>query len=131
MATYTCPTCGAVRETTRETRLPLFCSRECYVTAQDNGFFNESRIPNEPVKHKFVHPRGLDNLVAAMCQQARHDYLTNPPGNYIRADAERFFLSDYFAALTQLDGENIVNRLEEEYKRKKRRGRRNSHGYWE
>lgn len=72
-------------------------------------------------KRRFIHPKGFENLVAGICRQASEDYMKHPPGSIARVGVERFFRSDYFAVLTQLDGEAILRDLAKAYNHKTRR----------
>lgn len=75
---------------------------------------------NERESTRFVHPKGLDNLVRGICAQAKADIAKYPPGSLPRYDAERFFRSDYFAVLTGLDGHAILRDLKRKNKRRKK-----------
>lgn len=69
----------------------------------------------EPIE---ICPEGAANLIQAIIRQASKDVLNLPPSSWVRQDAINFFKSDYFVALTGLEGEPILNHLLEEYKRK-------------
>lgn len=77
---------------------------------------------HEPEK-RYIHPTGYDNLVAAICQRAANDVLSYRPDNWIRQDAEHFFISGYFDWLTGLDGFEVLYKLsqmyDEQHKRRK------------
>lgn len=116
MFSYTCPVCGKVKEVERRSQVRTYCSYACSNTGrQRHGDTTCSTISS-----KRVHPRGFDNLVAGMCRQAREDYMKYPPGSYFRVSAEQFFRSDYFAALTELDGEAILHDLAKLYNRREK-----------
>lgn len=57
--------------------------------------------------------RRFEALWKAVILQAVQDYRKNPA---IRAEVTRFFRSEYFKAMTAVDGECIVSRLRSEVK---------------
>ena len=58
-----------------------------------------------------VSRKGLTNIIVAICHDAAIDFVY---GNEEQsADAEKFFRSKWFSRLTSLDGNVIVNRLNE------------------
>ena len=59
--------------------------------------------------------RCFDALWKAVILQAVQDYRKNPE---MRAEITRFFRSNYFESLTNVDGECIVSRLKSETKNK-------------
>ncbi|MBR3538958.1 MAG: hypothetical protein IKN79_07790 [Eubacterium sp.] len=73
---------------------------------------------------RFVEGKPYENLANAIILLAVKDYrkamrtLRRRPdcisARMQRDEVERFFLSDWFAKLTTLDGENLMNRLREE-----------------
>lgn len=114
-----CKTCGKLMEFQHRDRIRQFCSKACYGKFLATQKEYEVNIASS--NRHYVNPKGFDNLVTAICWQAKKDFLENPPGHWLREDAKRFFLSDEFAQLSQLDGENIVKRLELQYQRKVKR----------
>ena len=72
-----------------------------------------------------VERENLDALVRGIVRQAAYDWrsamaiLSREPdcgqADRTRKECERFFLSDYFHALTGLDGTMILNRLKKEF----------------
>lgn len=65
-----------------------------------------------PTKSK---ERGYSALWKAVILQAVQDYCKHPE---MRAEVTRFFRSNYFDSLTNVDGECIVSRLRAEIKSK-------------
>ena len=52
-----------------------------------------------------------ETLVEGICRQAAKDYLGK---NKVQSkDAERFFRSEWFVFLTDIDGERVLNMLQE------------------
>lgn len=60
--------------------------------------------------------KGYSALWKAVILQAIQDYRKNPK---MRAEVTRFFHSEYFNAMTGVDGECIVSRLRSEVKNEK------------
>jgi len=124
MYEYTCKGCGKPMEARSRHDARHFCSKKCY----GQYLHNKKEVEYTPSGRRYVHPQGFDNLVSAICAQARHDYLKHPPGHYMRMDAEMFFKSDYFAVLTQLDGHAILRDLMRIYYAKRGRKKYDGHG---
>lgn len=51
-----------------------------------------------------------ETLVEGICRQAAKDYLGK--NKVQRKDAERFFRSEWFVFLTDIDGERVLNMLQ-------------------
>ena len=69
-------------------------------------------VKQSPTKAK---ERGYSALWKAVILQAVQDYRKRPE---MRAEVTRFFRSEYFKAMTSVDGECIVSRLKSEIKNK-------------
>lgn len=82
------------------------------------------KVPESEQKPIEICPDGAANLIQAIIRQASKDVLNLPPSSWVREDAINFFKSDYFVALTGLEGEPILNHLLEEYKRKHQKKRK-------
>lgn len=122
MYEYACKGCGKPLEARSRHDARRFCSKKCY----GQYLHNRKEVEYEPTGRRYVHPQGFDNLVSAICAQARHDYMKHSPGHWLRMDAERFFRSDCFAVLTELDGNAILRDLDKIYRAKRRKS--NGHG---
>ena len=70
-------------------------------------------VKQSPTKSK---DRGYIALWKAVILQAVQDYRKRPE---MRAEVTRFFRSEYFKAMTGIDGEGIVSRLRSEVKNEK------------
>lgn len=121
MYTWICVTCGKVMQAERKADIRKTCGGLCleqYTRAKGG----HRPIFTRPV-NRDLHPDGVDYLIAGIVKQASQDVLRYSPANEIRQDAERFFLSDYFRALTDMDGKEILHKLHYIYneRRKKRR----------
>lgn len=73
--------------------------------------------------NRMIHPKGAENLMRAIVHQARNDYLHSKPESESRKEVERFFASEYFTALTGLEGSFVLKHLEAEYKAKQKKRR--------
>ena len=69
-------------------------------------------VKQAPTKSK---DRGYIAIWKAVILQAVQDYRKHPE---MRAEITRFFRSNYFESLTNVDGEYIVSRLKSEIKNK-------------
>lgn len=66
--------------------------------------------------------KGVENLCNAIILSAVNDYrkarcgerVAGKEPGWVIADCERFFLSDWFAMLTNLDGEMLLEKLRKE-----------------
>ena len=70
-------------------------------------------VKQSPTKSK---EHGYSALWKAVILQAVHDYRKRPE---MRAEVTRFFRSEYFRSMTNVDGECIVSRLRSEVKNEK------------
>lgn len=107
-------------------QITKFCSPLCYRLHREKLFTKEDDGPAmPPLDADRITDEGFTALVAAIVQRASDDVTQFSPGTLLRVDAENFFKSEFFAALTGLDGELILKNLEEGYKRrhKKHAGR--------
>lgn len=117
-----CKECGELMYFQHVSQVNTFCSKACYhehrrkqLTIVDDG----PVMP--PLDASKITDEGYVALVKAIVKQASRDVTNHKPGTRVRVQAEKFFESDYFAALTGLDGQAILRDLHEEYNKKKRR----------
>ena len=75
----------------------------------------------EGVRSGSISDEGFVNLTTAIIQQAKDDVLQNAPGTLLRQDAEAFFMSETFYGMTDLDGFDILCRLQDKYDEKMRK----------
>ena len=61
---------------------------------------------------------GACNLIRAIVNSAKNDVLRCSPVSEVRKDAERFFRSRWFEALTGFSGIPMLRQLQAEYDRK-------------
>lgn len=68
---------------------------------------------------------GYENLANAIVAQAVDDYRRLLRGKRVqnkvtKKDCEKFFLSQWFESLTQVDGKKILKRLQKEYENERK-----------
>lgn len=120
-----CAFCKKVMEFAHDEWIRKFCSRECFNLDRERDYASkDSGPPMKQLTAEDMTDDGFIALVEAIVARASTDVTSLSPGTAVREDAERFFESDFFAALTGLDGETILNNLRAEYERncKKKRG---------
>lgn len=98
-----------------------FCSRQCFQQDRARAYTveDDEGVVMSPLEH--ICDEGFVNLTTAIIQQARDDVMQNPPGTYTREDAEAFFLSETFYEMTNLDGFDILCKIQDKYDEKMRR----------
>lgn len=131
MYEFTCKGCGKRVVVRLKSDVTAYCGNECLTRNRSKHckHIDYGERSENPVRD--IHPTGYDNLVQAICQRAADDVLNFRPGNWLRKDAEHFFLSGYFDQLTGLDGFEVLYKLSqiyEENQRKKRRKTPDEHG---
>lgn len=63
------------------------------------------------------HPKGIQNLFYAFARSVSNDILKNPPGSKDRKHAEELLKTAYFENLTGMDGEFLLECLQQQYKK--------------
>lgn len=119
MFEFTCVGCGKVVQLDEPVRERKFCSKKCY------GAYLKGRKAKEIAvtrPSRFICEKGLTNLIAGICNRAAVDFLASAPGTWMHEDAARFFRSDYFAGLTDMDGDEVIAKLNEKRRRRQRVG---------
>ena len=116
-----CKWCGKTMKFRQRIDVRKFCSRQCSrankirkMTAED-----DANVIMPPLEH--LTDDGFMALVEAIVAQAKTDVMNNEPGNPIREDAEAFFMSENFYELTNLDGFDLLCRIQDEYDEKQRK----------
>lgn len=114
-----CSWCKKVMEFKLGEPIKSFCSKQCYSMDREKRFASEdSGPPMPPLKVEDITDEGYIALMKAVVSRAGQDVSKYKPGTQIRVSAENFFRSDWFSALTGLDGKLILRELQEEYTRK-------------
>lgn len=98
-----------------------FCSRQCFLLDRQklNTVEDDAGVVMPPLER--ICDEGFVNLTMAIIQQAKDDVMQNAPGTYLREDAEAFFLSEEFYGMTNLDGFDILCRIQDKYDEKMRK----------
>ena len=90
-----------------------FCSKRCSDIRKEKEYndpFNGPRMPH--LKAENITDEGYLALVKAIVTNASHDVTRSKPGTRVRAEAEKFFASEYFNSLTGLNGEAVLRDLQ-------------------
>lgn len=120
MYQFVCEMCRKTKTVEQRYDIRKFCSKECY-----GKYLNTRRERQvQPVDYeriKDIHEVGYTNLVCAIVTQARDDVLKYSPKSFVRQDAEDFFLNGYFDALTDMDGYDMLCKLQAEYDRRQQK----------
>ena len=96
-----------------------FCSKECYNMDREKRFASEDEgPPMKPLTADNITDEGFLALVEAIVARAGEDVAHFSPGTQIRVSAEKFFESDFFSALTGLDGQAVLRDLRKAEKKK-------------
>jgi len=98
-----------------------FCSRQCFQKDRARAYTveDDEGVVLPPLEH--ITDEGFVALTTAIVQQAKDDVMQNAPGTYMREDAEEFFLSETFYEMTNLDGFDILCKIQDKYDEKMRR----------
>lgn len=98
-----------------------FCSRQCSRESKIEQYTKEDdeNVVMPPLEN--ISDEGFTALVTAIVAQAKDDVMSFAPGNPIREEAEEFFLSETFYEMTNLDGFEILCKLQDKYEEKMRK----------
>lgn len=98
-----------------------FCSRQCFLLDRQKAYTieDDACVVLPPLEH--ITDEGFICLVEAIVGQAKTNVMTSAPGTYLREDAESFFMSEHFYELTNLDGFDILCKLQDKYDEKMRK----------
>ena len=97
-----------------------FCSRQCFRAYREKKYTLEDSGPEMPPLED-ISDEGFMALTMAIIQQAKDDIMQNAPGTMIREDAEEFFLSEEFYGMTNLDGFDMLCKIQDKYDEKMRK----------
>ncbi len=116
-----CKECGKPMLIQSLTDRRKFCSRQCFQQDRARAYTveDDEGVVMPPLEH--ICDEGFVNLTTAIIQQARDDVMQNAPGTYLREDAEAFFLSETFYEMTNLDGFDILCKIQDKYDEKMRK----------
>lgn len=121
MYTFKCATCGKEMQTTRKEKMRRTCGAACLEQYYRIRKGNQTFLTRPA--NRDLHPDGMVRLVAAIVAAARSDVLRYSPETQVRQDAERFFLSDYFTGLTDMDGKAVLDQLRRIYDKRHKQKR--------
>lgn len=109
MYTCICATCGKVTQVNTVNQIRKTCGGLCLEQ------YNRVKGGHRPIftrpANRDLHPDGVNYLIEGIVKQASQDVLRYSPANEIRQDAERFFRSEYFTAMTDMDGAEVLRKL--------------------
>lgn len=115
-----CSWCKKVMEFKLGENIKLYCSKQCKDMSREKEFASaDNGPPMKPLTVESLTDDGFLALVEAIVARAGEDVAHFAPGTQIRVSAEKFFESDYFSALTGLDGQAVLRDLQEAAKKKK------------
>ena len=116
-----CKRCGKVMLFNNRAEMRKFCSRRCFREQREEDYTKEDDVEVVLPPLESICDQGFIVLVEAIVGQARDDVLQSAPGTMIREDAEAFFLSEVFYEMTNLDGFDILCKLQDKYDEKQRK----------
>ena len=121
MIEVTCKQCEKPMVFQHSSEVRKFCSRQCFLLDRQAAYTVEDdvNVVLPPLEH--ISDEGFVALTTAIIQQAKDDVLQNAPGTLLRQDAEAFFMSETFYGMTDLDGFDILCRLQDKYDEKMRK----------
>ncbi len=119
-----CKWCGKPMLIQSLTDRRKFCSRQCFLLDRQKAYTMEddANVVLPPLEE--ICDEGFVNLTTAIIQQAKDDVMHSSPGTPMREDAEAFFLSETFYEMTNLDGFDILCKIQDKYDEKQRKKER-------
>ena len=120
-----CHECGKQMFFKVEQPIKPFCCKECSDKWHERDYNDPKNGPVMPrLKKENITDEGYVAIVKAIIGRAGRDVSNFKPGTRCRVLAEEFFRTEYFAALTGLDGEAVLRDLQKSHKERKRGGLR-------
>ena len=116
-----CKRCGKLMIFQHPSEKRRFCSRQCFREQRQEDYTIEDNVEIVLPPLESICDEGFIALTTAIVQQARDDVMNSAPGTYLREDAEAFFMSETFYEMTNLDGFDILCRLQDKYDEKMRK----------
>ena len=116
-----CKWCGKTMTYQSPTDWRKFCSRQCFLLDRQKAYTieDDANVVMPPLEH--ITDEGFVNLTTAIIQQAKDDVMHSSPGTPLREDAEAFFMSETFYGMTNLDGFDILCKIQDKYEEKMRK----------
>lgn len=115
-----CKWCGKPMVFQHPSEKRKFCSRQCFLLDRQKAYTVEDGGPELPPLESIC-DEGFVNLTTAIIQQAKDDIMHSAPGTPLREDAEAFFMSETFYGMTNLDGFDILCKIQDKYDEKMRK----------
>lgn len=120
-----CSWCGKDMEFKLGENVKRYCSKQCSDMSKEKLFASEdSGPPMKPLTAESITDDGFIALVEAIVERASHDVTDFSPGTEYRISAENFFRSEFFSALTGLNGQAVLRDLGKAEKKKPEKSRR-------
>lgn len=110
-----CAWCGKTMVFQNPSERRKFCSRRCFLLDRQKAYTMEDNVGVVLPPLESISDEGFTTLVMAIVAQAKDDVMQNAPGTYLREDAEAFFMSKTFYEMTNLDGFDILCKLQDKY----------------
>lgn len=116
-----CKECGKPMLIQSLTDRRKFCSRQCFLLDRQRAYTveDDANVVLPPLEE--ICDEGFVALTTAIIQQAKDDVMQNAPGTCLREDAEAFFLSETFYGMTNLDGFDMLCKIQDKYDEKMRK----------
>lgn len=116
-----CKRCGKLMLFQHPSEKRNFCGRQCFREHRMEQFTTEddANVVLPPLEN--ISDEGFTTLVTAIVAQAKDDVMQNAPGTRLREDAEAFFMSENFYEMTNLDGFDILCKIQDKYDEKMRK----------
>lgn len=121
MIERTCKWCEKPMQFELPSDVRKFCSRQCFRAYREKKYTTEddTSVVMPPLEH--ITDEGFMALTTAIIHQAKDDIMCNEPGTMLREEAEDFFLSEEFYGMTNLDGFDMLCKIQDKYDEKMRR----------
>lgn len=117
-----CKWCGKTIQYRLGQNAPQFCSVQCHAAERESRYNADDTGPKMPMLDKNnISDAGVVALIEGIVTQAKEDVLNQSPGTQIREEAEAFFLSEEFSYMTNLDGFDILCKLQDQYDERQRK----------
>lgn len=116
-----CRWCKKPMQFNNHSEVRKFCSRQCFLMDRQKAYTveDDEGVVMPPLES--ICDEGFMALTMAIIQQAKDDIMQNAPGTMLREDAEDFFLSEEFYEMTNLDGYDLLCKVQDKYDEKMRK----------
>lgn len=116
-----CKQCGKLMIFQHPSEKRNFCGRQCFRENRMEKYTTEddANVVLPPLEN--ICDEGFVALTTAIIQQAKDDVMHSAPGTPLRDEAEAFFMSETFYGMTNLDGFDILCKIQDKYDEKMRK----------